>query len=65
MTPLAVRQRRQLDNRERSTTVECVNLTGWSIPSSIIFVEKVRIEGRADVIKAFAEHFKFEVSQKD
>ena len=35
----------QPGNREWVTTIECINSSGWSIPSTIIFKEKRYIEG--------------------
>jgi hypothetical protein len=35
----------QPGNREWVITIECVNTTGWVLPSCIIFKGKVHIEG--------------------
>jgi hypothetical protein len=35
----------QPGNREWVTTIECINLRGWSVPTTIIFKGKVHIEG--------------------
>lgn len=35
----------QPGNREWVTTIECINTSGWIIPSTIIFKGKVHIEG--------------------
>ena len=35
----------QPGKREWVTTIKCINATGWSIPSTIIFKGKVHIEG--------------------
>jgi hypothetical protein len=35
----------QPGNREWVTTIECINSTGWALPSTIIFKGKVYIEG--------------------
>ncbi|KKA22460.1 Transposase [Rasamsonia emersonii CBS 393.64] len=38
----------QPGNREWVTTIECINSSGWSLPSCIIFKGKVHIEGWFD-----------------
>jgi hypothetical protein len=34
----------QPGNREWVTTIECINLRGWSVPSTIIFKGKAHLE---------------------
>ncbi|ODM21664.1 hypothetical protein SI65_02508 [Aspergillus cristatus] len=51
----------QPGNRERVTSIECINSTGWALPPCIIFKGKVHIEGWYQY-EALPRNWRIEVS---